>query len=147
MQRRAGRAGTAGRPMSSSNTTNSKSKYMSTTDSTSDVVYSTNWAGAVYSDPPSGESFNAVSASFIVPTVSVPSDVASTDGEYGVAIWVGIDGYTYSTAILQTGVDIVVSTNGDVTYDAWYEWYPDVSESFDNLQISAGDVSLSSIWT
>jgi hypothetical protein len=35
--------------------------------------------------------------------------------------WVGIDGASCQTAILQTGFDWY----GDGTYDAWYEWYPE----------------------
>ncbi|TVY54049.1 Aspergillopepsin-2, partial [Lachnellula suecica] len=144
-QTRSGRAGGMGAPNRPVNTTktttstNSNSATESSASDSSEIVYSTNWAGAVYSAPPSGETFSAVSASFVVPTASVPSNVDSTEGDYGVGIWVGIDGYTYSDAILQTGIDIVVSTSGEITYDAWYEWYPDVSESFNNIQISAGD--------
>jgi hypothetical protein len=129
--------------MNAKESSNTKSKFMSSVDTTSDVTYSTNWGGAVYSDPPSGETFNAVSASFIVPTPSVPSGVDTTDGEYAASIWVGIDGYTASTAILQTGIDVVVSSSGEVSFDSWYEWYPDSSYYFD-LDISAGDVSLES---
>ena len=51
------------------------------------------------------------------------------------AAWVGIDGDTCQTAILQTGV----SFYGDGTFDAWYEWIPDYSHSFANFGISAGD--------
>lgn len=80
-----------------------------------------------------------MSGKFTVPSPSVPSGVDATDGEYSASAWVGIDGNTYSTAILQTGVDFTVSTSGEVTYDAWYEWYPDYAYDFD-LDISAGDV-------
>lgn len=34
---------------------------------------------------------------------------------------------------------MIVSTSGVLTYDAWYEWYPDYAYDFD-LDISAGDV-------
>lgn len=50
----------------------------------------------------------------------------------------GIDGDTCSTAILQTGVDWTYSS-GSVTYDAWYEWYPDYAHDFSGISFSAGD--------
>ncbi len=53
-------------------------------------------------------------------------------------MWVGIDGDTYTNAILQTGIDLNVGADGSVSFDAWYEWYPDYSYDFD-LGISAGD--------
>lgn len=53
--------------------------------------------------------------------------------------WVGIDGDTYGEAILQTGVDFYVEADGNVRYDAWYEWYPDYAYDFE-LKFKAGDV-------
>src|ERR1700733_12450955 len=66
------------------------------------VQYSSNWAGAVITSPPSGQKFNAVSGKFTVPTPSAPGD---SSGTYSASAWVGIDGDTYSAAILQAGVD------------------------------------------
>jgi len=101
------------------------------------VDYSTNWAGAVLTAPPAGSTFTSVSATFTVPKPSGTTGAASA--------WVGIDGDTYSAAILQTGVDFTV-TNGKVTYDCWYEWYPDYAYDFStsSISISTGDsISLS----
>ncbi|KAE9380649.1 hypothetical protein N431DRAFT_395768 [Stipitochalara longipes BDJ] len=117
----------------------SKTKFNAATGNTSDVEYSENWSGAAITSPPSGQTFNAVSGKITVPIPSAPSGIASTDGDYAASAWVGIDGNTYSTAILQTGLDFTVWTSGAVSYDAWYEWYPDYAMDFD-LTISAGDV-------
>ena len=96
-----------------------------------------NWAGAVYT----GEGIMSVSASSVnVPKVSVPAggDASQT---YGGAAWVGIDGSSCSV-ILQTGVDWEL-TNGQTTYNTWYEWYPEASYDFE-LAVSEGDsVSMS----
>ncbi|KAL6821747.1 peptidase A4 family domain-containing protein [Trichoderma sp. SZMC 28015] len=100
------------------------------------VSYSSNWSGAVITSPPAGQTFNSVSASFVVPTPKVPSG-GSSRGTYSASAWVGIDGDTYQNAILQTGVDFTV-TNGKVSYDAWYEWFPDYAYDF-TLAISPGD--------
>lgn len=130
-----------GATMAEKESSNANTKYSTKAATTSNVTYSENWSGMAITSPPTGETFNAVSGKFTVPSPSAPSGVAATDGEYSASAWVGIDGNTYSTAILQTGVDFTVSTSGAVTYDAWYEWYPDYAYDFD-LTISAGDVSL-----
>lgn len=44
--------------------------------------------------------------------------------QYAASAWVGIDGDTAQNSILQTGVDFYVE-GSSVSYDAWYEWYPD----------------------
>ncbi|KAG8843532.1 hypothetical protein FRB96_003923 [Tulasnella sp. 330] len=99
----------------------------------SNVEYSSNWAGAVYDSYPSG-TFKSVTGTFIVPTPKAASGSSSGSA----SAWVGIDGDTCGNAILQTGVDFTV-TNGAVSYDAWYEWYPDYAYDFSGITISAGD--------
>lgn len=96
--------------------------------------YSSNWAGAVLI----GSGYTAVTGQFTVPTPKVPSG-SSSSGTYSASAWVGIDGDTWGNAILQTGVDFTI-TNGKVSYDAWYEWYPDYAYDFTGIAISAGDV-------
>lgn len=62
-----------------------------------------------------------------------------TNTQYCASAWVGIDGDTCQTAILQTGVDFCIQ-NGVTSYDAWYEWYPDYAYDFTGFSVSAGDV-------
>ncbi|KAL7809057.1 putative aspergillopepsin [Trichoderma gracile] len=101
--------------------------------------YSSVWSGAVIHSPPEGETFNSVSASFVIPKPSIPGESPVND-YYTVAAWVGIDGDTASNAILQTGVDLTIS-GGRVYYEPWYEWWPDHSYIFpEYLSISPGDV-------
>lgn len=90
-----------------------------------EVSYSTNWAGAVLI----GTNYKSVTGTFVAPT---PTSSGSGSA------WVGIDGDTCSTAILQTGIDWTYD-DGDVTYDAWYEWYPDYAYDFDDITIDGGD--------
>ncbi|KAJ5100482.1 hypothetical protein N7456_006534 [Penicillium angulare] len=94
--------------------------------------YSQNWAGAVLI----GTGYTAVTGQFTVPTPKAPS--GSSSGDYAASAWVGIDGDTWSKAILQTGVDFTV-TNGEASFSAWYEWYPDYAYDFTGIDISAGD--------
>ncbi|KIL61680.1 hypothetical protein M378DRAFT_82243 [Amanita muscaria Koide BX008] len=90
----------------------------------SHVEYSSNWAGAVLEYP-------AVTGTITVPTPSPPDGSASA--------WVGIDGFTCQTAIFQTGIDFNL-VNGVVSYDAWYEWFPDYAYYFNGITINSGDV-------
>jgi hypothetical protein len=107
------------------------------------VQYSGNWAGGVLTAPPAGQTFNAVSGQFTVPTASPPP--GGSGGSYSASIWVGIDGDTYGNAILQTGVDITVDDAGDLSYDAWYEWYPAYAVDFTSFSFSAGDTISASV--
>ncbi|KAJ5797231.1 uncharacterized protein N7518_005771 [Penicillium psychrosexuale] len=106
------------------------------------VQYSKNWAGVVREKPPASATYTAVSATFTVP------EPTATDGSgdmQAVSAWVGIDGDTYTKAILQTGIDAYIQ-NGKKTFDAWYEWYPLSAENFD-LALSAGDVIVAKVET
>ncbi|EIW79506.1 hypothetical protein CONPUDRAFT_125822 [Coniophora puteana RWD-64-598 SS2] len=94
----------------------------------SHVEYSQNWSGAVWESYPTG-TFKSVTGTFIVPTPS---------GSGSASAWVGIDGDTCGSAILQTGIDFNIQ-DGDVSYDAWYEWYPDYAYDFSGIPIHAGD--------
>jgi len=87
--------------------------------------YSENWAGAILI----GTGYTSVTAEFVVPQ---PSTTGSGSA------WVGIDGDTCDTAILQTGVDWTKS-GSSYSYDAWYEWYPDYAYDFSGISIAAGN--------
>ncbi|KAF2815346.1 putative aspergillopepsin [Mytilinidion resinicola] len=112
------------------------------TNGTANVSYSSNWSGAVLESPPSGESFTSAVGTFTVPAVSAGTGSASS---WSSSAWVGIDGDTYGNAILQAGVDFTIDSSGSVTYDSWYEWYPDYAYDFDNFDVSEGDVITISI--
>ncbi|KAK6000701.1 hypothetical protein QM012_003426 [Aureobasidium pullulans] len=97
------------------------------------VSYSNNWAGGVLE----GSGWKTVTGTFTIPRVTVPSG-GSSRTLYSASAWVGIDGYSCESAILQTGVDFSIQ-GGAVTYDAWYEWYPDYAYDFSGISFSAGD--------
>lgn len=82
---------------------------------TTETEYSTNWSGAVIIS----KDITSVSAVVTIPSASS----AGGKGEQCASAWVGIDGDTCETAILQTGVDMCYE-NGEASFDAWYEWYP-----------------------
>ncbi|KAI1825049.1 peptidase A4 family-domain-containing protein [Xylaria intraflava] len=96
---------------------------------TKNVEYSSNWAGAVISD----SGFTSVVGTIVVPTPKSHGESASASA------WVGIDGDTCGTAILQTGLDFTVDASGAVSYDAWYEWFPDYAYDFTGFSVKGGD--------
>lgn len=104
------------------------------------VQYSKNWAGVVHENPPASGTYKAVSATFTVPD---PTPTDNSGKLQAASAWVGIDGDTYTKAILQAGVDFWVQ-NGTKHFDAWYEWYPKNAVNF-NLQVSAGDVIVAKV--
>jgi hypothetical protein len=58
-----------------------------------------------------------------IPTVTVPSTPAGTDGGWDSSSWVGIDGTYGSNDVLQAGVQQSVHADGSTRYVAWYEWF------------------------
>ncbi|GAP89391.2 putative acid proteinase protein [Rosellinia necatrix] len=102
-------------------------------DNTTHAEYTSNWAGAVLI----GTEYKTVSGTIVVPKPSMPAGGISTR-TYSASAWVGIDGSTCQSAILQTGVDFS-ARGGTVTYEGWYEWYPDYSYRFSNFKIAGGD--------
>ncbi|KAI9701331.1 MAG: hypothetical protein M1820_006553 [Bogoriella megaspora] len=97
------------------------------------ATQSTNWAGAALV----GSGYTGITGTFTVPSVQLPSG-GNSGTAYSASAWVGLDGYTCGSAILQTGIDFTLQ-NGRTTYDAWYEWYPDYAYDFSGISFSAGD--------
>jgi hypothetical protein len=96
------------------------------------IVLFLKWAGAVLI----GTGYTTVTGTFTVPTPKVPTG-GSAAKTYSASAWVGIDGDTCSSAILQTGIDFNVK-GSSVSYDAWYEWYPQVAHDFTGITMEAG---------
>ncbi|KAJ7572450.1 aspergillopepsin [Mycena floridula] len=88
---------------------------------------SSNWAGGVLES--SANTFKSVTGTFVVPTPT---------GSGAASAWVGIDGDTCQTAILQTGIDFTIS-GGRVSYDAWFEFFPAFATDFTGITVSAGN--------
>ncbi|KAJ5109586.1 hypothetical protein N7532_002231 [Penicillium argentinense] len=104
------------------------------------VQYSKNWAGVVREMPPASGTYSAVSATFTVPDPTATDNSGDTQAA---SAWVGIDGDTYTKAILQTGIDAYI-TGGEKSYGAWFEWYPNPAEDF-QIDLSAGDVIVAKV--
>lgn len=92
-----------------------------------------NWAGAILE----GSGLTSVVGTFTVPNISIPQG-GSDDITYGASVWVGIDGDSCESGLLQAGVNFDI-TGDDASFTAWYEWFPDVEIYYDDITISAGD--------
>lgn len=88
--------------------------------------------------PPAGSTFTSVTGRFTVPTPSKPAGVSGSS--FAASAWVGIDGDTAQNAILQTGIDFNLANSGGVSFDAWFEWFPNFATDFTGIPISAGHV-------
>ncbi|KAK7914973.1 Bcacp1 [Apiospora marii] len=95
---------------------------------------SSNWGGAILK----GEGVVSVTGEFTVPVPKPGTNTAGKDSS--ATVWVGIDGdESCPGALLQTGVDMMISKLDFVTYIAWFEWFPQPPSTFDNMVIVAGD--------
>ncbi|KAJ3785848.1 glutamic protease [Lentinula aff. detonsa] len=97
--------------------------------STTEDLYSTNWAGGLLESPPVGQRFIDVGGTFVVPTLR------GNDG--AMSVWIGIDGGPNAPqSILQTGIDCYII--GGVNYFfAWFEWYPQDGFEITNFVVAA----------
>ncbi|HUC87967.1 MAG TPA: G1 family glutamic endopeptidase [Candidatus Binatia bacterium] len=97
-------------------------------------VSSENWSG--YAVTGANGSFNSVTSSWVQPTVNC--SVLPKENSYS-AYWIGLDGYSDQT-VEQIGTEANCSTNGQTSYYAWYEMYPQNPYEIEtNLAVAAGN--------
>ncbi|KAH8660591.1 peptidase A4 family-domain-containing protein [Xylariales sp. PMI_506] len=94
----------------------------------SQITYGDFAAGAVQY----GTGFRSVTGTFVVPTPS------NTEADFAASIWIGIEGNSTQTQILQSGLDIYVEDN-QLVIDAWSQWHPNPVEIISGIAINAGD--------
>jgi hypothetical protein len=99
------------------------------------TAYSTNWAG--YAVSVAAGTVSGVSGSWVVPTI-----VPGSNSGYSSA-WVGIDGYN-SNSVEQLGTDSDM-VNGTPRYYAWWEMYPNPSNTISSMTIKPGDTISASV--
>lgn len=103
-------------------------------DQSASVSQSSNWAGAALVTTGVTE----VTGTFTIPVPTVPSG-GSTRTEFCGAAWVGIDGDTCQSGLIQTGVFWCVE-NGAFSYEAWYEYIPQASIAYTGISVTGGNV-------
>ncbi|SPQ26684.1 248a7ba7-3a8b-47c4-a326-e4e733eb4534 [Thermothielavioides terrestris] len=86
------------------------------------IATSANWCGSVNSAP-SGNQIKTIHASFQHPSCSQRSGMSLYP--QAEANWVGIDGDTYKSALLQAGTLCTIdNSTADATHLAWWQWVP-----------------------
>jgi len=97
------------------------------------VSESSNWSGAALVTTGVTE----VSGTFTIPKPTVPSG-GSTRSDFCGAAWVGIDGDTCQSGLIQTGVFWCVE-DGEFAYEAWFEYIPQASIAYSGISVTSGD--------
>ena len=86
---------------------------------------STNWAGA-FAPRPTSEPFNNVFGHFLVPSIWPPWSAAALggfkDGIYEAATWVGLDGISGTSDVMQSGVDCTATVSSGAVSTDYYAW-------------------------
>ncbi len=85
---------------------------------------SNNWGGGSIQ----GNWVTAV-GTWVVPTVSKPSEGQGSEGGWNSSSWVGIDGAYGSNDVLQAGVEQRVDGGGNASYVAWFEWFAPIQKT------------------
>ncbi|KAI1856801.1 hypothetical protein JX265_011442 [Neoarthrinium moseri] len=94
-----------------------------------------NWCGGLQHTP-STNKFTGISAYFAAPNLlSRPN----TPYPQHAASWIGIDGASCQTALLQAGTTTSLDQNGTQTSNAWLEWIPDAAYTIPSFPLSPGD--------
>ncbi|KAL1974507.1 hypothetical protein VTN31DRAFT_4711 [Thermomyces dupontii] len=97
------------------------------------------WSGAGYEYMPFESKFTGIGARFKVPEVTFPAE-NQYDYKASLDITIGIDGRTYTDAMLLAGIHCQSPWKGEREYHAFWEWWrttytPDVYE----LRVGPGD--------
>ncbi len=107
--------------------------------SNSKVVYSSNWVGPqLYAA--SGTKLVSAHGTFTVPSPKYVSWIPGSP--QSAAVWIGIDGGDGTNSLLQAGITMSVTSTGQVSYGAVYEWVPGPSVFFTDFKPKGGDVIL-----
>jgi hypothetical protein len=110
-------------------------------------VQSSNWSGYVVAHYETGQTYTAATATWVVPTVSLPP---GSSAAYS-SSWVGIGGFCLNSSctkvdrtLIQLGTEQDTTQSGSQYY-AWYETLPNPAVSIPGITISPGDTITASL--
>lgn len=104
---------------------------------TNPTANSANWCGSV-NNAPTGKSIKLIHGTFQHPTCTQRSGV--TTYPQAAANWVGIDGDTWTSALLQSGtVCKVDNSSGIVRHEAWWQWVPSAAFTISSMPVAPDD--------
>ncbi|GAB1316169.1 Peptidase A4 family-domain-containing protein [Madurella fahalii] len=101
------------------------------------LVDSANWCGSV-NYTPSTKQIKNIHGYFQHPQCSKRAGV--TTYPQGVAAWVGIDGETYTNALLQSGTLCKIDNSTGISKnEAWWQWVPEAAFMIASMPVEAYD--------
>jgi hypothetical protein len=100
-----------------------------------EILYTGDWCGATSSTPSTNKITN-VQGYYQVPA---PTVRASQGTPQYAGAWVGIDGVTWSTSLVQAGTASAIAGPGETAFWAWFEWVPAASYIIDSFPVDPGD--------
>ncbi|KAB5549536.1 concanavalin A-like lectin/glucanase domain-containing protein [Coniochaeta sp. 2T2.1] len=103
-------------------------------DKRAPISYSSGWCG-ISKRGPSNDPIKTVVGSFTAPNLR---DRTGTYPQFGAA-WVGIDGASCQSTLVQAGVTTILNSNGGQSASAWFEWVPNASYTIPKFPVKAGD--------
>ena len=114
-----------------------------TTTHRAGTLLSTNWAGQTLLGSArsfGGGSYAEVLGQWQLPVVQ--QAIGTCGGTDVSSMWVGIDGASSSSDVLQAGTEADVSCGGGYyqpSYYAWFEWYPNYEYEITNFPVAPGE--------
>ncbi|KAK3329944.1 peptidase A4 family-domain-containing protein [Apodospora peruviana] len=100
------------------------------------ISYSGNWCGASQHAANASDQIVNAFGSFTAPDLTLRPGLPAPQFA---AAWVGIDGASCKSTLLQAGVTTVINSNGGQSASAWWEWFPDAAFKISGLTIKPGD--------
>ncbi|KAK3906083.1 hypothetical protein C8A05DRAFT_41079 [Staphylotrichum tortipilum] len=97
---------------------------------------SANWCGSVNTTP-SNNPIKVVHGAFQHPTCSPRAGV--TTFPQAAANWVGIDGDSWTSALLQSGTVCKISSNGAIVHEVWWQWVPSAAFTISSMPVQPDD--------
>lgn len=102
---------------------------------TNPIRYTGGWCGASQKTTTSNK-FTGISSFFQAPVLSARKN---TPLPQFTAAWIGIDGNSCSSTLLQAGATTTLTGTGSHTSHAWFEWIPDSAYNIPDFPVSPGD--------
>lgn len=119
-----------------------RSSAMASLSKRGTVTTTGNWCGLADNSPPSG-TWKSVVGGWVVPDVSLRSGQTASE-EPSICQWVGIDGYSCSTGLIQGGTVSEINSDGVQENYPWWEFVPDALQSVD-MTINTGDTIFANV--
>ena len=111
-------------------------------------VTTENWSGYAVAKYETGSNYTSASATWVVPTASVPPNYSTGYS----SSWVGIGGFCLNSTcskvdktLIQLGTEQDASSNGTTQYYAWWETLPQGSQLISSVTIRPGDQVVASL--